>query len=113
MFPYMLSGPLYISSGTSTSEARLIAEDTVKATEQKIQALELTCAAMWTILKDKLGTTDEELIRAIHEVDARDGVVDGKISQSSRECPHCHRKALTRNPTKCAWCGGDLGPVGI
>lgn len=102
-----------LRAGISSGDARVIAEDAVRATDQKIEALELTCAAMWTIFKDKLGVTDEELIKAIHEVDARDGVVDGKISQSSRECPHCHRKVLTRNPTKCAWCGGDLGPVGI
>ncbi len=103
---------MYTPGGTSTTEARIIAEDTVRATELKVQALELTCAAMWTILKDKLGVTDEELIHAIHEVDARDGVVDGKIGQAARVCPHCQRKVLTRNPTKCAWCGGDLAPLG-
>lgn len=112
MFPYMFSGPMYSPLGTSSADARMIAEDTVKSAELKINALELTCAAMWTILKDKLGVTDEELIHAIHEVDARDGVVDGKISQVSKECPHCHRKLLTRNPTKCAWCGGNLSPLG-
>ena len=115
MFGYMFAGSQVVGglpSGISSMDARLIAEETSKPYEQKIQALELTCAAMWTILKDKLGVTDEELIQAIHEVDARDGVIDGKISQVSRVCPHCHRKVLTRNPTTCSWCGGSLAPVG-
>ena len=109
MFNYMFSG----STGMSSGDARSIAEDTVKASELKVRSLEMTCAAMWTILKDKLAVTDEELIHAIHAVDARDGVVDGRIGQAAKECPHCHRKVLTRNPIKCAWCGGDLAPVGI
>ena len=111
MLSYMLANTP-ISGGVSSADARFIAEDANKASELKIQALELTCAAMWTILRDKLGVTEAELVQAIHDVDARDGVVDGKISPISKECPHCHRKALTRNPTKCAWCGGDLSPVG-
>jgi hypothetical protein len=90
----------------------MIVEDSTKSLELRIQALELTCAALWTILKEKNGYTDDDLMRAIHEVDARDGVIDGKISQSARVCPHCNRKVLTRNPTKCAWCGGDLSPLG-
>ncbi len=78
----------------------------------QLQALELTCAALWTILKEKNGYTDEELIKAIHDVDARDGTVDAKISEAARVCPLCKRKVLTRNPTKCSWCGGNLSPLG-
>lgn len=113
MFSYMLASKIYSPSSVSSADARMIVEDSTKSLELRIQALELTCAALWTILKEKNGYTDDELMRAIHEVDARDGVIDGKISQSARICPHCNRKVLTRNPTKCAWCGGDLGPVGL
>jgi hypothetical protein len=90
----------------------MIVEDESKVDKLRIQSLELTCAAMWTILKDKLAVTDEELVHAIHAIDARDGVADGKIAQAARVCPHCHRKVLTRNPTTCAWCGGDLALLG-
>lgn len=111
MFGYMLGGPT-IGGGVSTMGASIIAEDAIKNAELRVQALELTCAALWTILKEKNGLTDEDLVRAIHEVDARDGTVDGKISHVAKECPRCHRKLLTRNPTKCAWCGGELSPLG-
>lgn len=108
----MLSQNSYGSSGVSLSDARMVAEQTTQTLELRIQSLELTCAALWTLLKEQNGFTDDQLVRAIHEVDARDGVVDGKITQSAKVCPHCKRKVLTRNPTKCAWCGGDLGVLG-
>ena len=100
------------STGTSASDTRMIVEDESKLDKLRIQSLELTCAAMWTILKDKMGLSDEDLVNAIHAIDARDGVADGKISQAARICPQCHRKVLTRNPTKCSWCGGELGLLG-
>ncbi|HLO98642.1 MAG TPA: hypothetical protein VK171_08615 [Fimbriimonas sp.] len=112
MFSYMLASNSFRPSGVSMADARMVAEQTTQTLELRIQSLELTCAALWTILKEQNGYTDDQLVRAIHEVDARDGVVDGKITQSAKVCPHCNRKVLTRNPTKCAWCGGDLGVLG-
>ena len=106
MFGYMFS------SGGSASDTRMIVEDESKADKLRIQSLELTCAGMWSILRDKLGVTDDELVHAIHTIDERDGVADGRISQAARVCPHCHRKALTRNPTTCSWCGGELALLG-
>jgi len=107
MFPYGWSPT--VSSGTTPTDARLIAQDTVLPVEQRLQALELACAGLWTLLQQKHGYTDEELMAAIHEVDGRDGQIDGKIGHAGQVCPHCHRKALTRSPVRCAWCGGDLG----
>lgn len=112
MFSYMLSNRPVINSGVSNLDARMIAEESNRPLEMRIDALELTCAALWTLLKHHHGYTDDELVRAIHDVDARDGVVDGKITHSAKVCPHCNRKVLTRNPTKCSWCGGDLAPLG-
>jgi hypothetical protein len=111
MFSYILANQLR-PSGASLTDARLIADETAKPLELRVQALELTCGALWLILKQKHGYTDEELMQAIHDVDAMDGVVDGKITQAGRVCPHCKRKCLTRNPTICSWCGGSLGPIG-
>ena len=113
MLSYMISNPVGGMSGISSADARMIAEDSSKAIELRLQSLELACAAMWTILKDKHGYTDELLVEAITEVDGRDGKVDGKISRAERICTHCNRKVLTRNPNKCSWCGGALHPLGL
>ena len=109
----MISSPVSGMSGISSADARIIAEDSSKAIELRLQALELSCEAIWTILKEKNGFTDDQLVAAITEVDGRDGKVDGKISRAERICPTCNRKVLTRNPTKCSWCGGALHPLGL
>ncbi|MBI1335130.1 MAG: hypothetical protein JST12_19850 [Armatimonadetes bacterium] len=100
------------SGSVSQADARMIAEETTLILEKRIEALELSCAALAQLLKDKFNVTEDEVLKAIHDVDARDGVVDGKITQAARVCPNCHRKVLTRNPTKCAWCGGNLSVMG-
>lgn len=76
--------------------------------EARLNGLELTCSALWELLKKKNGYTDEELVALIHEVDGRDGVVDGKIGPQQSVCPQCGRKLLARASHRCLWCGAEL-----
>lgn len=101
------------SYGTSRTDARNMVEDAVSGYESRLDALELACAGLWDLLKTKHGYTDEELVAAIHTVDARDGVADGKVTPITAECPRCHRKPLIRNPKKCAWCGEPIAARGF
>lgn len=97
------------SGGLSQTDMRLTAESAVMPLESRIDALELACAGMWELLKFKFQMTDDELAAAINTVDARDGKVDGKITQSASEtCPHCGRRLLTKARAKCVWCGAEL-----
>ena len=104
MFPTMGTGNL----GSSATDARLAAESAVMTVESRLDHLESACAGLWALLKTKHGYSDEELVAAIQEVDARDGVMDGKIGRVSQNCPHCQRKLLTRDSPKWSWCGGSL-----
>lgn len=97
-----------VSSGASVADARLAAESVVMPLESRIEHLELACAGLWTLLKQKHGYSDDDLIAAIQEVDMLDGTLDGKIGRASQNCPHCQRKLLTRDSPKCSWCGGSL-----
>jgi hypothetical protein len=85
---------------TRTAETEQIAH--------RLDALELACSGMWMLLKTKHGYTDEELTQAIHAVDARDGVVDGKMTPPQAVCPACGRHALTRQRSRCLWCGAEM-----
>ncbi|HVT11322.1 MAG TPA: hypothetical protein VHE55_03570 [Fimbriimonadaceae bacterium] len=76
--------------------------------QQRIDGLELACAALWKLLKDTNGFTDQQLQNVIHEVDAADGVVDGKITRQGGVCPHCGNRILSRTANKCLWCGAPL-----
>jgi len=42
----------------------------------------LICEALWTLLRDKVGITDQELIERINDVDLSDGALDGKARRS-------------------------------
>lgn len=110
MFGFMFSG-LYsnrFNTGLTTGEARNIAQESVRSVERRIEALEMSCGALWELLKQKHGYTDAELIEAIHKIDGADGQMDGRVSNTAQVCPNCGHKLLTRASPKCSWCGTDL-----
>lgn len=76
-------------------------------TKQELEELTLACQAMWELLRDHLGLTDEQLKAKMLEIDARDGVVDGKIGAELVDCPHCGQKASTFKPN-CVYCGNRI-----
>ena len=114
MLSWLLNGSMYgdamARSGASSQDVKLAAEGAVHPLESRIEALELACAGLWELLKTKHGYTNEELVKAVRDVDGRDGAIDGKMRPTGREaCPHCHRMLLTRKSLRCNWCGGELG----
>ena len=79
------------------------------ALEARVDALELACAGLWELLKTKSGYSDEELVSVIKQVDARDGLVDGRTTPIVGEvCPKCGKRLLTRKRNHCVWCGAEL-----
>ncbi len=88
------------SSGPSRAELDVL--------EQRVGRLVLLCEALWTILKEKHGMTDEELMARIEEIDARDGVRDGQPARKeARLCPRCNR-VLTKSSPICLYCGQEV-----
>ncbi len=73
---------------------------------EKVDRLELVCAAMWSLLSEKTGATEQELMDRVEQVDLADGVADGKIGRSRRSCPQCGRTLATRH-RHCLYCGND------
>ena len=64
--------------------------------------------ALWTMLKDKHGYSDEDLAARIEEIDMRDGVRDGKVAkQPPTQCPECSRKVTRARPI-CIYWGASL-----
>lgn len=72
--------------------------------EAKLDRALLACEAMWTMLRDKLGMTDVDLLKRINEIDLSDGKLDGKVRRSAVSCPSCSRTIARRFP-KCMYCG--------
>ena len=76
----------------------------VSELEARFERALLMCEAMWTILRDKLGVTDLELLQRINDLDLSDGQLDGKVRKGAVACPQCGRTIARRLP-KCMYCG--------
>jgi hypothetical protein len=73
--------------------------------EAKCDRALLVCEALWTLLRDKLGISEEELVERVNQIDLSDGVLDGKVRKpNAHACPSCGRTIAKRFP-KCIYCG--------
>ena len=75
--------------------------------EEQVGRLTLACTAMWTLLRQRVGVTDQELLEAIQEVDLRDGVLDGQYKSPALTCTRCGRRN-NRVRRACMYCEAPL-----
>jgi hypothetical protein len=71
-----------------------------------IEKLFMITEALWAILKDQHGYTDDQLGQMIEDIDLRDGKLDGKVAKSTERavCTQCGRTIIQRQ-AKCLYCG--------
>ncbi|MBS1706494.1 MAG: hypothetical protein JST40_11510 [Armatimonadetes bacterium] len=102
-----------VASGVDTDARGMArrAETEVEFLKRRVETLEFCMMAAWEILSEHLQISPENLKAKLKEIDLRDGVEDGRVQQHLNECPHCHRRLLSRISPKCAWCGRDLAPI--
>jgi len=71
----------------------------------EIERLLLISEALWDILAEKFGLPEEELLKRIHEIDRRDGKLDGRVApEPPALCPKCNRPLEKKRPY-CMYCG--------
>jgi len=88
------------------------AVDEITRLQRRIDRLNLNCQAMWELLRDRCGMTDQELESKILEVDLRDGSKDGKMSLQTCICQACGRSTNSRRQT-CLMCGAELAKAHV
>lgn len=76
----------------------------VRELEHQIARLQLMNQALWELLRERVQLTDADLERKAQEIDLRDGVQDGKISNTALKCPSCGRVSSSKH-WKCLYCG--------
>ncbi|MEA1958725.1 MAG: hypothetical protein U9N44_03500 [Chloroflexota bacterium] len=96
------------------SQARFMADVTQKKTmdlgsdirslRQVVDKLALINRALWEIIAESRGLTDEYLMNKVNEIDLRDGTLDGKMKPAIKKCPSCGR-TLSQGRETCLYCG--------
>lgn len=72
--------------------------------EFALNRMSLASQAMWELLRDRLGITEEELSAKVKEIDLRDGVQDQKITTTLMKCTRCGHTLNTKS-RRCIYCG--------
>ncbi|MCZ7644810.1 MAG: hypothetical protein M5U26_05930 [Planctomycetota bacterium] len=64
--------------------------------------------ALWEILKEHHGYSDEDLMRRVAKIDLKDGKLDGKVAKTAPvQCPRCSR-ILNKRHALCIYCGEQI-----
>ena len=82
-------------------------QERVRGLEDRIDRMLLTNMALWTLLRDTMGLTDQDLVARVQKLDLEDGVADGKVTRSApTTCPRCQRTFSPRH-RRCLYCGHE------
>ncbi|MCP4375910.1 MAG: hypothetical protein GY794_07025 [bacterium] len=89
----------------SASRAAADARSQAMLLELDIEKLFMITEAMWNILKEKHGYSDDDFLRMVQDIDLRDGQLDGKVAkQANPPCSQCGRILSSKHPM-CMYCG--------
>ncbi len=83
-----------------------VSESRVLNVDDRVDRLLLVVEAMWELLAET-GLTDEQLAAKIQELDASDGVADGKVTRKPVVCASCGSASPAGRST-CQVCGAPL-----
>jgi ribosomal protein S27AE len=64
----------------------------------------MICEALWEILRDEHGYSEEDLNKKLYDIDMRDGSLDGRNQRKAVKCPECGHTVSSRHPA-CIYCG--------
>lgn len=72
--------------------------------QDQLARLKFVCAAVWEIVRERTKLTEDDLAIKVAEIDARDGIADGRLTRPTRKCVQCGRTVSSKQ-TKCMYCG--------
>jgi hypothetical protein len=100
----MMTGMAMDAAQTAQQDAQR-AQNEIERLRKDVERLLLITEALWLVLKEQNGFTDEKLTQLMTQIDLRDGQLDGRVAKTQAEaCPHCGR-TLAKNLTCCMYCG--------
>jgi hypothetical protein len=93
-----------VAAITAAAKKAMDARSDVQVLRVAIDKLILVNIALWEIIAESQGLTEEYLLNKVNEIDLRDGVLDGKLRPPVRKCASCGRM-LQQSHAKCIYCG--------
>ena len=111
LFGAAIGGSLYaqlgeLSSLQANTDHRLTGTtDRLTALEHRYERMQLIMLALWSLLKQHSGLTDEDLKGFIHSTEASNA--HSTESAAVMTCEHCHR-IIRKSATRCVWCGAAV-----
>ena len=99
-------------SGVSTGGPDLkniMAAGTMRSVAERLDKLMLISEALWSLVREKTGLGEEDLLKRMEELDPSDGAEDGKSSKKGIDCKKCGRTVSMRY-TRCLYCGARHRP---
>lgn len=75
-----------------------------RAVDERVDRLVLMCHALFELVQESTGITEEQLKAKIVEVDMRDGTADGRLAPKPRRCPKCDAM-ISPKFGRCLFCG--------
>lgn len=82
-------------------------QDRLRDVEHELQRMKLLNQAMWEIVRERARVTDADLEKRAQEIDLRDGVEDGRMTNTPLKCPQCGRVSNSKH-WRCLYCGLDF-----
>lgn len=79
-------------------------EEQLHDLRRRHEKLLLANQVMWEIIRQATDLTDADFEQRLAEADARDGLMDGRLTHTGVDYPACGRKTSSARPT-CMYCG--------
>jgi hypothetical protein len=102
-------GPIAPEIGSAQRGVKQL-ERTVAELELRVQRLSAICRALWLLLRDSTGLSEEDLLAKLEEAEAETGGDDGlsgRAPTSVVRCAQCGKVNKSERPT-CLYCGTAL-----
>jgi len=100
-----MAGVMAMDAAHSAQQDAQRAQNQTEQLRRDVERLLLITEAMWTLLKEQHGYTDEKLVQLMTQVNLRDRQPDGPGAKAAAEsCSRCGR-TLVKNLAACMYCG--------
>jgi len=96
------TAPQMASASATRKASEAVLE--VKYLCDRIDRLTLVCMAMWVLMQERSGLSEEDLMEKIKMIDLMDGKADGKFTKQIKKCPKCGR-VMSPKHSRCLYCG--------